>query len=229
MDFRGTMSDFEVIGVVKDVRFANATRLDPAHVYLPLKPREFENALVRVRGDGPSALAAIHAQVEKSDRDLLPTMLVMSVEAGPLRVQQLLAGGCAAFAGILAGLALFLAAVGIYGVMAYLVSQRTREIGVRMALGAAGGDVVRDVVLGGLRPVAAGIAVGIACAAGLSALLHSTLSFPGSVDMLYGVSFYDPVTFVGLTGFLLLIAVLASAVPARRAVRVDPVVALRYE
>ena len=66
-------------------------------------------------------------------------------------------------------------------------------------------------------------------AAGFSALLHSTLSFPGASDLLYGVSFYDPATFAGLAGFLLLVAALASAVPARRAVRVDPVVALRYE
>jgi ABC-type antimicrobial peptide transport system permease subunit len=129
----------------------------------------------------------------------------------------------------LAALALLLAGVGIYGVMAYLVSQRTREIGIRMAMGAAAGDVVRAVVVSGLRPVFVGIGLGILGAGGLSSILHSTLQFPGSADFLYGVSFYDPITFVGLSGFLLGVAALASALPARRAARVDPVVALRYE
>ena len=97
-----------------------------------------------------------------------------------------------------------------------------------MALGASAGEVGREVVLTGLRPVFVGMAVGIAAAAA-SATLHSTLSFPGSADLLYGMSFYDPATFLGLSGFLLAVAALASAVPARRAVKVDPMVALRYQ
>ena len=229
MDFRGTLAEFEVVGVVKDVRFANATRIDPAHVYVPLLPLDYENALLRVSGDAREALAGIRAEVEKTDRDLLPSLFMISVEDGPLMLQKLMVQACAAFAAILACLALLLAGVGIYGVMAYLVSQRTKEIGVRMALGAAAGDVVRAVVLSGLRPVAVGIAAGMAGAAALSALLHSTLSFPGAADLLYGVSFYDPATFVGLAGFVILVAGLASAIPARRAVGVDPTVALRYE
>jgi putative ABC transport system permease protein len=229
MNFRGKMAEFEVVGVVKDVRFANATRLDPAHVYVIAKPLEFENTLLRTRGDTQSALAAIRAAVEQSDRDLLPSLLLINIEGGPLLLQKLEVRLCTAFAGLLAGLALLLAGVGIYGVMAYLVSQRTREIGVRMALGAAAGDVVRGVVLGGLRPVGVGIAVGMAGAGALSAMLHSTLNLPGATDLLYGVSFYDPATFLGLAGFLMLVAALASVVPAWRAVRVDPVVALRYE
>jgi ABC-type lipoprotein release transport system permease subunit len=98
-----------------------------------------------------------------------------------------------------------------------------------MALGAAASGVVRGVVLSGLWPVFIGMAVGIAAAAGASAVLHSTLSFPGSADLLYGVSFYDPATFLGLPAFLLAVAASASVVPARRAVKVDPMVALRYE
>jgi ABC-type antimicrobial peptide transport system permease subunit len=135
----------------------------------------------------------------------------------------------AAGASILAGLALLLAAAGIYGVMAYLVALRTREIGVRMALGAGAGQVIRDVVIAGLQPVFAGMAVGIAAAAAISAALHTTLRFPGAADFLYGISFYDPVTFVGLSALVLLLTALASAVPARRAVRVDPLTALRCD
>jgi ABC-type lipoprotein release transport system permease subunit len=114
-------------------------------------------------------------------------------------------------------------------VMAYVVSQRTKEIGVQMALGAQAGDVLRSVALWGLRPVAVGMAAGLACGAAASAVLHSTLSFPGSSDFLYGVRFYDPWTFAGITVFLVSISLLASLVPAVRAVRVDPTVALRYE
>jgi len=130
---------------------------------------------------------------------------------------------------VLAGLALVLAGVGIYGVMAYLVSQRVKEIGIRMALGATAGAVLRSVVLHSLRPVIVGLGAGIAGAAALSSVLHTTLVFPGSTDVLYGVPFYDPATFVGFGGFLIFVATLASLVPARRAIRVDPMTALRYE
>jgi ABC-type lipoprotein release transport system permease subunit len=132
-------------------------------------------------------------------------------------------------AAILALLSLALAAAGMYGVLAYLVNQRTREIGVRIALGANHRAVLRSVIVQGLRPVGVGMLAGLAAAAALSAVLHQTLVFPGSMDFLYGVPFYDPPTFAGVALFLMAIAALASAAPARRAMRVDPMVALRYE
>jgi predicted permease len=233
MDFRGTMAEFEVVGVAKDVRYSSLTRIDLAHVYLPPKPSDMQAILLRSRpggaDDARQALADVRAAAREVDADLLPSLSVIGLEAGPLRFQRLQSEACTVFAAALAALALLLAGVGIYGVMVYLVSRRTREIGIRMALGAAAGDVVRDVVLGGLRPVFVGMAVGIGAAAAASALLHSTLSFPGSADLLYGLSFYDPATFLSLSGFLLAVAAFASALPARRAVRVDPMVALRYE
>jgi ABC-type antimicrobial peptide transport system permease subunit len=185
--------------------------------------------LLRTQADARRAQADLRAVVRSVDADLLPGLSVIGMEAGPLWFQKIQAQACADFAAVLAMLALLLAGVGIYGVMAYLVSQRTREIGIRMALGAASGQVVRGVLSGGLRPVLVGMSVGIAGAAGASALLHSTLSFPGSADLLYGVSFYDPATFLGLSAFLLAVAAAASALPARRAVKVDPMVALRYD
>jgi putative ABC transport system permease protein len=229
LDFRGTLSEFEVIGVAKDVRYASLTRIDLAHVYLAPKVGDFQPILLRTRGDSRQALADVHAAVHAVDADLLPGLSLIAFDAGPLTFQKMQSQAGAAFAVVLATLALLLAGVGIYGVMAYLVSQRTREIGIRMALGAAAREVVREVVISGLRPVFVGMALGIAAAAAASALLHSTLSFPGSADLLYGVSFYDPATFFGLSAFLLGVAALASAIPARRAVNVDPMVALRYE
>jgi putative ABC transport system permease protein len=113
--------------------------------------------------------------------------------------------------------------------MAYLVSQRTQEIGIQMALGARSGDVLRSVALWGLKPVVAGMIIGLGCGAAASAALHSTLAFPGSYDYLYGVKFYDPWTLAGISCFLVAVSLLASLIPALKAVKVDPMVALRYE
>jgi hypothetical protein len=229
MNFAGKMAEFAVIGVVKDVRFSNITRIDPAHLYLTPLPGGMPDVLVRVRGDGRAARAAIRSAVQAADAELLRSLSLVNLEDGPVWLQKITVQGAALATLALACLALLLAGVGIYGVMSFLVTQRTREIGIRMALGAAAGDVVRQVVIGGLRPVFTGIIVGAAGAAGLSAVLHATLQFPGSMDFLYGLSFYDPWTFGGLAGFLLAVAALASAAPARKAARVDPAVALRWE
>ena len=99
----------------------------------------------------------------------------------------------------------------------------------RMALGATAGRILRSVALPGLRPVVAGMIIGIASGAGLSWFLHSTLVSPETNDFLYGVSYYDPWTFAALACFLALVALLASLVPAIRTVKIDPAVALRYE
>jgi ABC-type antimicrobial peptide transport system permease subunit len=140
-----------------------------------------------------------------------------------------LAQALGAFAAVLALIAVALAGVGIYGVMAYMVSQRTQEIGVRIALGATPGRVLRSIAFPALQPVLVGMTLGIAIGAGLSGLLHSTLVSPETNDFLYGVSYYDPWTFVGLTFFVSIIAAVASVAPLIRALRVDPVIALRYE
>jgi predicted lysophospholipase L1 biosynthesis ABC-type transport system permease subunit len=229
MDFHGKLADFEVIGIAKDVRFANPTRIDSAHVYLIPKPGDFNGILIRVQGDPQRALNAVWTAVGAVDRNLLPAALLTSLEDGPLRMHKMWAQAYAMFAAILASLALTFAGVGIYGVMSYLVSQRVKEIGIRMALGATPGAVLSAVVLQGLRSVLIGIAVGIASAAGLSSVLHATLVFPASTDLFYGVPFYDPATFLGLSCFLAVVAAAASAVRARRALRVDPMVTLRCE
>jgi predicted permease len=234
MDFRGKLADFEVIGIVKDVRFANLTRIDPAHVYLPVGTPmgalfSYKGLLLRIQGGRERALAAVADTVGAFDRNLLPDLKVVNLEDGVVTLQRAMSRGLTVLGVILAALSLTLAGVGIYGVMAYLVSRRTREIGVRVALGATHRDVVKNLLGRGLHPVFIGTLLGLAAATALSWMLHATLVFPGSMDFFYGVPFYDPATFVGLICFVLGIAAAASALPARRAMAVDPLVALRYE
>ena len=122
--------------------------------------------------------------------------------------------------GVFAGLALVLACVGIYGVISYMVGQRTHEIGVRMALGAQRDDVLRLVIGHGAKMALIGVAIGIGASLGLTRLM---------ANQLFGVSAHDPLTFAGVGVLLLLVAVAACYIPARRATRVDPMIALRHD
>jgi ABC-type antimicrobial peptide transport system permease subunit len=121
---------------------------------------------------------------------------------------------------VFAAVGMILVSIGVYSVIAYTTARRTHEIGIRMALGAAGGDVQRLVIRTGLRLVALGIGIGLAASLGLSRLISSQL---------WGVSAHDPLTLVIVPVLLLMIGVLACWIPARRATRVSPVIALRYE
>jgi len=122
--------------------------------------------------------------------------------------------------GIFAGLAVVLAAVGVYGLMSFLVAQRTREIGIRMAIGARAGDVLRLIVMRAVLLTGTGVALGLLGALLLTRLLES---------LLFGVKPTDPLTFAGVAAVLGIVAIAASVVPARRAARVDPLIALRSE
>ena len=162
--------------------------------------------------------SAIREQVSAIDKDValynIATMdeLVSTSVAQPRLNLSLLVG--------FAVLALVLAGVGVYGVMAYAVTQRTHEFGIRMALGATTGDVLKQVLLAGGRLAALGLALGLVAALALTRLMAS---------MLFGVKPSDPVTLGLVAGLLALVALAACYIPARRATRVDPIVALRYE
>ncbi len=206
-----------IIGVVGTVRSHTLAMESKGTLYFP---GYYEGMSLVVRAaSNPGALAgAIRTQVQALD----PSQAVYDVKTMSERVTESVAQQrfAAVLLALFAGLALALAAVGLYGVLSYMVAQRTHEIGVRMALGAHPRDVLRLVIGQGLKLAVIGVAVGIAAAFGLTRLMAS---------LLYGVSATDPLTFVGVSLLLVLVALLACYVPARRAMRVDPMLALRYE
>jgi putative ABC transport system permease protein len=207
-----------VVGDVKQGPLETAT---DAHTYEPYAQLGAPLSLrVAVRGQGdPAGLAT---EVRDTVRSLDPQLALGSVRTMDEVISRSTASRrfSLVLVGAFAALALLLAAIGIYAVLAYTVARRTHEIGVRMALGARSGDVVREVLGQGLRVTAIGIVLGAAGALVLMRFLQS---------LLYEVRPTDPLTFAGVLLLLVIVSVAASYLPARRAMRVDPMVALRNE
>jgi putative ABC transport system permease protein len=173
---------------------------------------------VRVKGDPAAIVTALRAALAQIDKNVpianVSTMDdIMSTSVAQPRLETVLLG-------IFGGLAMLLAAVGIYGVMSYAVTRRTSEIGVRMALGASRNQVLLLICKQGLRLATIGLAAGLALALGVTRLMSKVL---------FGVSPTDPLTFASIIAILAAVALLACYIPARRATRVDPMMALRYE
>jgi putative ABC transport system permease protein len=211
----------EVIGVVGDVLFNGpGTELRPMLYWdhRQWSPFTQMTLLVRTDGDPEDVAGAVRAAVRERDADL-PVFNVRTMDE--LYGRALARPRFATVSlGLFALLALLLAGVGIYGVIAHATQQRAREIGIRLALGADAHGVRRMVVRQGLRLAIIGIVVGLACAFALTRFVSS---------MLYGVRAWDPTVFVGVPIVLTIVAFLAAWIPARRASRVDPIQALRYE
>ncbi|HSV14039.1 MAG TPA: ABC transporter permease [Tepidisphaeraceae bacterium] len=209
-----------IVGVVADVKNAALDRPAGTELYFPFAqaPRTLSWVVVRTAGEPMKLTGAVRDAIRAQDRGLPISNIgsmedVMSTARSRPRFLTLLLT-------LFSSLSLILAALGIYGVISYAVAQRTNEIGIRMALGARGGDVIRLIGASGVRLALAGTLLGAAGAFALTRFLSG---------MLFGVSSLDPVTFLAMAGTLILVTLLACYVPARRASKVDPLIALRYE
>ena len=210
----------EVIGVVGNMREQSLEDEPTLAVYFPAGSRGTSalQLVLHTRGDPKAIAPAVHALVRSID-PALPVHNVRTLEeivTGSVATRRFTVVLLAAFA----GLALVLALVGVYGVLAYAVARRTSEIGVRVALGARHERVLRLVLAQGLKPVMLGMAAGLVATYWLSQLMTS---------LLFGITPRDPLTYAGVGAALALVAVLACYLPARNVLRVDPVVALRTE
>ena len=218
--FFGDNALWQVVGVARDATYLTLGETPRASVYVPFAQLYSSSATLHVRttGDPAAVLATVRREVQALDTNLL----LSRVQTMPQIIDESLWAPRTG-ARMLGGfglLALTLAIVGIYGVISYTVSQRTREIGIRMALGATPWKVLEQVLTGGARLVGAGILAGIVCALLVTRFL---------AGFLFGVSVFDPTTFVAVTLLLILVAMAACYVPARRATKVHPAIALRWE
>jgi putative ABC transport system permease protein len=206
-----------IVGIVATAQLRDLTEASKGNFYLPVYSPS-GTLVVRTTKDPQSLAGVIREQVFAADK----SQPVYDIQTMDERVARSLDERRFAMLllGIFSGFALVLAAIGLYGVLAFAVSQRTREIGIRMALGAGAGDVLRQVMRQGMILVSIGIVLGLAAALALTRVMSS---------LLYGVSATDPLTFAAISLLLLGVALGACFVPARRATRVDPMVALRYE
>jgi predicted permease len=212
---------YEVVGVARDGKYGSLREQPVPYLCLPMTQHEYSeqfHLVVRATGDPRTMMAPLRGELKRLDPNLPPPQIVTLTkfvedvaerDEGPLTI-----------VGISGLLALLLAMVGVYGVMSYSVSQRTQEIGVRMALGAQRGQILKQVLSSGLKVTLLGVCIGLVGAVALTRLWSAYL---------FGVSPLDPLTFIGVAVTMILVAFAACSIPARRAARVDPMVALRYE
>ena len=213
-------SFFTVVGVVGSVKHSGLSAEARPSMYLSYEQSGWQNMTLTIRaaGDPTNLAASVRGEVLAVDKDQPVTKISTMAETfaravAPQRFNMLLLG-------LFAAVAMILATVGIYGVIAYTVSQRSRELGIRIALGASRGDILKLVVGQAMLMTLIGVGVGLAGALALTRLMSG---------LLYGVSATDPSIFISISLLLASVALFASYIPARRAMKVDPIVALHYE
>ena len=218
--FLGETWDIAIVGEVATVKYETMGEPPQAIVYLPLKQHYSPEVVlyVHTKGDPEKAIPSVRSTVQA----LGPGVPLLNVQTVPqVLVESLTAPRIGAeLLGGFGLLALVLAAIGTYGVMSYSVNQRTQEVGIRMSLGAQPRDVLRLILANGMAMVCAGVVVGL----GISTLLARSMS-----SLLYGIGAFDAPSFLITAGLLIVVALAACYIPARRAMRVDPIIALRYE
>jgi predicted permease len=214
-----TGREYSVIGVAKDAQVSHLGELNTSYLYFPAGPEDDSRSYVLIRyGTG---FADVAKDVRDAAQSIDPDVSVdvnklddyLEVWRAPSRI-------VAALSGTVGALALLLASIGVYGMVSYSVSRSVREIGIRVALGADGANVMQHVLWQAMRPVLIGGFIGVVLSAGVSSVLSG---------MMFGLSAHDPIAFISVPFFLVAVALLASFIPARRAMRVDPMVALRSE
>jgi ABC-type antimicrobial peptide transport system permease subunit len=214
-----TGGEYVVIGVAKDAQVSHLGELDTSYLYFPAGPRDDSRTYVLVRY--ATRFTDIANGVRDAAQSLDPDISIdvtrlednLEIWRAPSRV-------VVALSGCLGALALLLASIGVYAMVSYSVGRSVREIGIRLALGANGRNVMNHVLWQAMRPVLVGVLIGVALCAAVSGVLSG---------MMFGLGVHDPIAFLSVPFFLLLVALIASYLPARRAMRVDPMVALRCD
>jgi len=213
-------SQLEIVGVIRDAKYDSVRAPAPPTMYVPYLQTRATSAIIAVRtaGDPASATGSVREAVRQVDANLPMVDVSTQLEQVERRFEQekLFAQAYALFG----GLAMLLAAIGLFGLMSYSVSRRTNEIGIRMALGAQRGHVLRLVMVESMILVIAGVVIGVAVAMGASRFVAT---------LLFGLGTTDAMTLAAAIGVMVLVSALAGFLPARRASRVDPMVALRFE
>jgi putative ABC transport system permease protein len=210
----------EIVGIVGDVRDVALGQNPGAMMYVPFDQAPFwgGNLVVKSTQSLPSVVGTIRQVVHEIDKDLPVTDIMMLPDGIESSVAQ--PRFRTFLLGVFAAMALALAAIGIFGVISYSVSRRTNEIGIRVALGAQSGDVLKQVLTEGAQLALVGLSLGLAASVVATRFLAT---------LLFGVNPTDPLTFAAVAAILATVALVACYLPARRATRVDPLVALRYE
>jgi predicted permease len=225
-----TTQAYTVIGIVPDIRSNFLSRLNGPSTYYPYRyDGPFGSFLLRTRGAPAGATAAVRRAVAEVSPLLGSRTLVLTMREGPMALQRLMTDAPATIALGLALAGLFLASIGVYGLISQIVTRRTREIGVHMAIGARPLQVLALVIRETLRPVALGAIGGGVLAAALSTLLQKLIVMPDVPDLTFGTGAFNPEVYLGVLLALTLVVIAACWIPARRAALVDPTVALRAE